>query len=200
MKDFKVDWKYLDINNTKFDISTDYSIQEMEEMFSQKQDLKKREIAYFSYISHSPWGINFDIDRRVKRTNMQLRLPLYNGEGISWSFRKLNPLRIWASQDTLDYRKYSMVKSAIEYSLETKKPLLPVIIWHIAHEPLYKYVCHDGHHRIFVHAELKIPLPAIILEYWIDNWEDPLLPKKIHYREIDKLIKDLPIEKAEFSH
>lgn len=200
MKEFSVNWDYIDLTNLSTNNLIDFSIQEMEEMFTQLEDPKKRELAYYSYLSNSPWGVNFDIERRVERTNMQLRLPLYNGEGISWSFQNLNPLMIWASEDSLHYQKYTMVKSATKYSINSKKPVLPVIVWYIPSEPLYKYVCHDGHHRIYVHAELKYPVPTIVLEYWIDNRENPVLPQKIHYREIDKLVKDLPIEKTEFYH
>ena len=80
----------------------------------------------------------------------------------------------------------------------TNKPNLPPIIWYIPYENRYKYVCHDGHHRIKVFSHLQRRISAVVLEYWIDNREDPLLPKKLHYREIDNLVKDLPIVTRDF--
>ncbi len=199
IENYSIDWKYLKKEDLPLQEISDFSIDELKYMFYQIENPKLQELAYLSFISHSAWGINFDFTRGVRRTNMQLRLPLCNNEGLSWHFQTLNPLRIWASEDTLDFDKNEMVKAAIEYSVFTKKPILPVIVWYIPYEPLYKYVCHDGHHRIFIHSQLKIPIPAVVLEYWIDNREDPILPQKIHYQQIDCLVKDLPIENQEFS-
>ena len=167
-------------------------------MFTQENNPKLSELAYLSYVKHSKWGLNFNLERGVERTLMQLRLPLFKGEGISWKYQIVNPKRVWATEDTLDHDQIVMIRAALQYILRTNKPNLPVVIWYIPYEHHYKYVCHDGHHRVYLHALFNIPIPAVVLDYWIDNREDPLLPQKLHYRQMDILVKDMDIIKMIF--
>lgn len=173
----------------------EFSLDELKELFETRDDPMLPELAYMAFLAHGSWGFNFDIKRGVKHVKMDLDLPLYEGKGLDYSERKLNPNKIWASEDSLDYDKIEMVKAAMEYMLDRKKPIPPVIVWLIKHRSKYNLVAHDGHHRIFVAHLLKIRIPAVVLEYWLDSREDSILERKIHYARINTYVKDMPIEK-----
>ncbi len=176
-----------------------WSTIEIKNLFTNRLDQESLDFAYLSFISNSPWGKNFDFERGIGRVLLQLRLPLYKGKGISWSSKMVNPEKIWASEDTLDYDKVEMVKAATSYMMESEKPMPPVLIWLIKTESKYNLVCHDGHHRVYVYNSLKQNIPAIIMEYWIDNREDPILPKKLHYHKINQYVKNMPVVERDFS-
>jgi len=162
----------------------------------QSNDSVIREIAYLSFLSNSTWGINFDINSGVKKIIMDLNLPLYNGVGLDISQRKLNPKLIWSSEDSLDKNKLSMIIEAFKYMIKYNKPIPPIAVW-LIRDAAQQFIAHDGHHRIYAANKLGIDIPAVILEYWIDNRERPLLERKIPYIKINKKVIDLPIE--EFS-
>lgn len=173
----------------------EFSLKELKELFESRDDPMLPELAYMAFLAHGSWGFNFDIERGVKHVKMDLNLPLYEGKGLDYSRRKLNPSKIWASEDSLDYDKVQMVESAIRYMLDRKKPIPPVIVWLIKHRSRYNLVAHDGHHRIYVAYKMKIRIPAVILEYWLDSREDSIIERKIHYTRINMYVKDMPIEK-----
>lgn len=190
-------FKYLDTSNFNLGNIENFKVHEIHEMFLNEEDPMIPELAYYSFLLRSYWGENFDFEYGVSRVNMQLRLPLFEGEGLSWKLQKLDPSKIWASEDSLDYDKYQMVLTGLKYMLKHNKRIPPVVVWSIKTDPRYSWVVHDGHHRIYAFYELKMPVEAIVLEYWIDNRENPLLPKKLHYEKIDMRIVDMPIEKFE---
>ncbi len=194
---FSFTWDYIKVKNFGSEELKHFDILDVTKMFRRRNKPMVPELAYLSFLLHSRWGKNFDIERGVRRTQMQLRLPLYDGEGLSHHHRKLNPGKIWASQDSLDKEVLEMVEMGMRYMLDSNKPIPPVIVWLIKDSSRYNYVCHDGHHRIYVAYLMKMPIPAVILEYWIDNRDDPLLRKKIPYERVDSYVKDLPIEKFE---
>ncbi|MHA1585037.1 MAG: hypothetical protein ACTSVU_09170 [Promethearchaeota archaeon] len=200
MKNVKMNWQYLNPKDYTSNNLKEYSISEITHMFSQTLDPKLQEIAYLSFITHSAWGKEFNLHRGISRTLMQLRLPLYKEQGISWKYSQLNPNRIWATEDDLDFDKHQMVKAAINYILESKKPIPPVVVWYLPNENRFKFVCHDGHHRINIFALLGKKIPVVILEYWIDNRENPLLEKKLLYKLYNRLVSDMPIVKHESFH
>ncbi|MBD3350550.1 MAG: hypothetical protein GF364_03590 [Candidatus Lokiarchaeota archaeon] len=175
----------------------EFNVTQLKKMFEYKDDPMIPELAYLAFLTRSSWGINFNYKRGVERVRIDLNLPLYDGEGLDWKYRRLNPNKIWASEDSLDKDKYEMVKVAMKYMIKTNKIIPPVAVWKI-YQPYNSLVCHDGHHRIYAAHELKIKIPAILMEYWIDNRENPLLEKKIHYNRINMYVKDMPIIKFTF--
>ena len=191
----EIKWEFIDVDDFTIKHLQDFTVKDLTKMFLRVEDPMVPELAYLAFLLKSKWGITFDIERGIKRTLMQLRLPLFEGQGLSWNERKMNPAKIWASEDSLDFEKFQMVKVALEYMIKTHKPIPPVVVWLIKTESRYNLVCHDGHHRIHVANELKMPIPAIVLEYWIDNRDNPLLPQKIPYRTINTYVIDLPVEK-----
>ena len=195
VKTRKIDWNFIDVEEFTLKHFQDFTIKDLTKMFQREKDPMVPEMAYLAFLLKSKWGITFNIERGIKRTLMQLRLPLFEGQGLSWTEKNLNPAKIWASEDSLDYDTIEMVKVAIKYMIKTKKPIPPVVVWLIKTESRYNLVCHDGHHRVYLANRLKLPVPAVLLEYWIDNRDNPILPQKIPYRKINKYVIDLPIEK-----
>ena len=195
VKSKQVKWDYVDIDKFGINHLQDFTVKDLTKMFLREEDPMVPELAYLAFLLKSKWGVSFDIERGIKRTLMQLRLPLFEGKGLSWTKKNMNPAKIWGSEDSLDYDTFEMVKVAFKYMIKTQKPIPPVVVWLIKTESRYNLVCHDGHHRISVANELKMMIPAIVLEYWIDNRENPILPQKIPYRKINTYTIDLPIEK-----
>ncbi|MHA1719314.1 MAG: hypothetical protein ACTSWX_11615 [Promethearchaeota archaeon] len=195
VKTRKIDWNFIDVEEFTLKHFQDFTIKDLTKMFQREKDPMVPEMAYLAFLLKSKWGVTFNIERGIKRTLMQLRLPLFEGQGLSWTEKNLNPAKIWASEDSLDYDTIEMVKVAIKYMIKTKKPIPPVVVWLIKTESRYNLVCHDGHHRVYLANKLKLPVPAVLLEYWIDNRDNPILPQKIPYRKINKYVIDLPIEK-----
>ena len=195
VKSRNIDWNFIDVDEFSIKHLQDFTVKDLTKMFLRENDPMVPELAYLAILLKSKWGVLFDIERGIKRTLMQLRLPLFEGKGLSWTERKMNPAKIWGSEDSLDSDTYEMVKVAFKYMIKTQKPIPPVVVWLIKTESRYNLVCHDGHHRISVANELKMKIPAIVLEYWIDNRENPILPQKIPYRKINTYTIDLPVEK-----
>ena len=195
--DKQIEWNFIDVDEFTSKHLQDYNIKDLTKMFLREEDPMVPELAYLAFLLKSKWGVSFDIERGIRRTLMQLRLPLFEGKGLGWAEKKMNPAKIWASEDSLDYDQFKMVKVALEYMIKTQKPIPPAVIWLIKTESRYNLVCHDGHHRISVANKLKMTIPAVVLEYWIDNRENPILPQKIPYRKINTYTIDLPIEKFE---
>ena len=195
VKSKQIKWDFLDVDEFGINHLKDFTVKDLTKMFLREEDPMVPELAYLAFLLKSKWGVQFDIERGIKRTLMQLRLPLFEGKGLSWTERNMNPAKIWASEDSLDYDTFEMVKVAFEYMIKTKNPIPPVVVWLIKTESRYNLVCHDGHHRIFAANKLKMLIPAIVLEYWIDNRENPILPQKIPYRKINTYTIDLPVEK-----
>ncbi|MHA1474909.1 MAG: hypothetical protein ACTSPA_15045 [Promethearchaeota archaeon] len=193
----QIKWNFLDVDEFTIKHLQDFNVKDLTKMFLREEDPMVPELAYLAFLLKSKWGVSFDIERGIKRTLMQLRLPLFEGQGLSWTEKKMNPAKIWASEDSLDYDTFEMVEVAFKYMIKTQKPIPPVVVWLIKTESRYNLVCHDGHHRISVANKLKMKIPAIVLEYWIDNRENPLLPQKIPYRKINTYTIDLPVEKFE---
>ena len=197
VKSKHIKWDFIDVDEFGINHLQDFTVTDLTKMFLREEDPMVPELAYLAFLLKSKWGVSFDIQHGIKRTLMQLRLPLFEGQGLSWNERKMNPAKIWASEDSLDFDKFQMVKVALEYMIKTHKPIPPVVVWLIKTESRYNLVCHDGHHRIYVANKLKMTIPAVVLEYWIDNRENPILPQKIPYRKINTYTIDLPIEKFE---
>ena len=195
VKEKQIKWNFVDVDEFSIKHLQDFSVTDLKKMFLREEDPMVPELAYLAFLLKSKWGISFDIERGIKRTLMQLRLPLFEGQGLSWNERKMNPAKIWASEDSLDYDTFEMVKVAFKYMIKTQKPIPPVVVWLIKTDSRYNLVCHDGHHRISVANELKMMIPAVVLEYWIDNRDNPILPQKIPYRKINTYTIDLPVEK-----
>lgn len=166
-------------------------------MFIDK-DLDIQKCAYRAFLTHSSWGSNFNIDRGIKKIIISLNLRLFEGTGLSYKLLKLNPSKIWASEDTLDYNKIQMVEAAMKYMVKNNLRISPVEVWKIKNSSIFNYVCHDGHHRIFIAHKMGIRIPAIILDYWLDNREDSVITKKVHYERIRTYVKDMPIEKFSY--
>ncbi len=173
----------------------DFTVIDIKNMFQREQAPMVPELAYLAFLIHSSWGVDFNIERGVERTLMQLRLPLYENQGISWEEKIINPEKIWATEDSLDKDKLDMVEAATRYMLRNEKPLPPVVVWLIKNSSRYNLVCHDGHHRIYIAYKLGIQIPAVVMEYWIDNREDPLLRKKLPYEKIDMYVPAMPVVK-----
>lgn len=167
-------------------------------MFLRIKDPMVPELAYLSFLQHSMWGVDFNIERGVQKVLLQLHLPLFEGKGLSWKKTYVNPHKVWATEDSLDKDIYAMLDVGIKYMKKTDKPIPPVIIWLIKDDGRYNYVCHDGHHRVKYFAENGGKMPTILLEYWLDNRSNPLLAQKLHYRKIDTRVVDLPIEQRDF--
>ncbi|UYP48347.1 hypothetical protein NEF87_004632 [Candidatus Lokiarchaeum ossiferum] len=199
MKSYEIDWQHIEVEQFSREHLKHFTTVDIKKMFLREKVPMVPELAYLSFLMHSAWGVNFDIQRGVDRTLLQLRLPLFEGKGLSWKERRLNPEKIWASEDSLDFDKVEMVTAAIKYMLKTNKPIPPVVVWLIKTESKYNLVQHDGHHRTYVCNKLGIRVPAVVLEYWIDNRENPLLHKRLHYREIDTYVTEMPIVKRQFS-
>jgi len=194
----KINWEFINIEEFSPEHLKHFTVKDIRKMFFRKKDPMVPEIAYLSFLIHSAWGISFNIERGVERTRMQLRLPLYDGKGLSWKETELNTSKIWASEDSLDYDILEMVKVGIDYMIETNKPIPPVVVWLIKNDGRYNYVCHDGHHRVYAMHQMGKKVPAVLLEYWIDNREQPLLAQKLLYRQIDTYVKDMSIIKRDF--
>lgn len=189
-------WEFLDIKEFTEDSLKYFSVIEVRKMFLRTQAPMVPELAYLSFIQHSTWGMTFNIEHGIQRILMQLRLPLFEGKGLSWREMLLNPNKIWATEDSLDEDILSMVRVGVNYMDLHNKPMPPIAVWLIRNEGRYNWVCHDGHHRIYLFAnELKRKIPAVVMEYWIDNQENPLLSQKLHYRQINKCVKDLDVVK-----
>ncbi|MHA1340120.1 MAG: hypothetical protein ACTSRZ_07915 [Promethearchaeota archaeon] len=171
----------------------DLTPNQLKKMF-QSEDTIIREIAYMAFLSNSLWGVTFDIDRGVRRILMDLKLPLYEGKGLDYRQRRLNPKLIWASEDSLDKNRLDMIMEAFKYMIKYNKPIPPVAVWQVR-DAAQQLIAHDGHHRIYVANQLGIDIPAVVLEYWIDNRENPLLERKIPYTRINKKVINLPVEK-----
>ncbi len=191
----RIKWDFIDVDDFTIKHLQDFTVKDLTKMFLKVEDPKVLELAYLAFLLKSKWGVIFDIERGIKRTLMQLRLPLFEGKGLNWTEREMNPAKIWASEDSLDFEKFQMVKVALDYMIKSHKPIPPVVVWLIKTESRYNLVCHDGHHRISVANKLKMTIPAIVLEYWIENRDNPILPQKIPYRKINNYVIDLPIEK-----
>ena len=193
-----INWQYINVEEFTVEHMKHFTINDIRKMFLREKDPMVPELAYLSFIQHSMWGVDFNIERGIKKVIMQLQLPLFEGTGLSWKQTYVNPNLVWANEDTLDYDTYEMLKAAIPYIQKTNKPIPPVIIWLIKDDGRYNYVCHDGHHRVRYFAEYGGCMPTILLEYWIDNRESPLLARKLPYMKIDTHVKDLPIVKRDF--
>lgn len=174
------------------DILKEMKVSIMKEFFQRDDDLLLQEAAYLAFLAQGPWGIDFNFERGVSRIAIDLNLP--NAEvGLSYSECFLNPATIWSTQDVLEQGRIDLVETAFTYMVKYNKKIPPVAVWYLKNNRMYRYVNHDGHHRIAVAHKMKIKIPAIKLEYWIDNPEDPILEKKLHFQEINKLCIDLPV-------
>jgi uncharacterized ParB-like nuclease family protein len=118
---------------------------------------------------------------------------LFEGKGLSYTETLLTPQKIWATQDSLERNRLNMCIAAFEYMLRHKKPIPPVAVWFLKNNGLYTYIAHDGHHRIWACEKLNIKVPTIKMEYWLDNPDNPILIKRLHFQEINKVCVDLPI-------
>jgi hypothetical protein len=186
----------LDLENwlqTRNEDLRELKAHELIEMFSNYDDTMMQELAYAAFLAQGPWGIHFNIERGVQRILMDLNLPLFEGKGVSWKLTQLSPVSIWASQDTLERERILMVRAAINYMNNAGKPIPPVAIWYNRLENRYRYVAHDGHHRIYVCWEMGIPVPVVLLEYWLDNPEESIIAKKMMFDELDMLVINMPI-------
>ncbi len=199
MKSKEIEWSHINVEDFSQEHLKHFTTVDIKNMFQREKDPMVPELAYLSFLQHSAWGVNFDIQHGVDRTLMQLRLPLFEGKGLSWKEKKINPDKIWASEDSLDLDKVEMVTAAVTYMQKYNKPMPPVVVWLIKTESKYNLVQHDGHHRSYVYHKLGLRVPSIVLEYWIDNRENPLLHKRLHYRQIETYVKDMPIIKRQFS-
>ncbi len=197
-KNNQIDWQFIDINEFTSEHLKHFSVTDIRKMFLRTNKPMVPELAYLSFLQHSMWGVGFDIERGIQKVMIQLNLPLFEGTGLSWKQTYVNPHKVWATEDSLDLDIYQMIETGINYMHRTKKPIPPVIIWLIKDDGRYNYVCHDGHHRIKYYAQRGGRMPAVVLEYWIDNRENPLLAQKLHYQKIDTRVVDLPIVKRDF--
>lgn len=193
-----INWQYINVDDFSQESMKHFTVNDIRKMFLREKDPMVPEMAYFSFLQHSTWGLNFDIERGIRKVLMQLQLPLYEGTGLSWKRTYLNPKAVWATEDSLDYDTYEMLKAGLPYMIKTNKPIPPVIVWLIKEDSRYNYVCHDGHHRVRYYAEYGGRMPTVLLEYWIDNRENPILARKLPYMKIDTYVKDLPIIKRDF--
>jgi hypothetical protein len=183
----------LDLDNfTKEDLQ-ELRAHELIDMFSNYDDTVMQELAYLAFLAQGPWGVDFNIKRGIDRIIIDLNLPLYEGAGVSYKQTSLSPVSIWASQDSLERERIEMVRAAFNYMNNAGKPIPPVAVWYNKLENRYRYIAHDGHHRIYVCNEMGIAVPAILMEYWLDNPEEPLLSKRMLYEKIDTLCIKLPI-------
>lgn len=183
----------LDLDSFSKEDIKDLKIPELTQMFSNYDDSLMQELAYLSFLSKCPWGIEFNINRGIQRIIFDLNLPLYEGEGVSWKETQLSPSSIYASQDSVQEDVLNMVRAAFNYMNLCKKPIPPVAVWYNRNDNHHRYVAHDGHHRIIVCHEMGIPVPTILMEYWLDNPEDPILNKRMMFDELDTLCINLPI-------
>ncbi|MCF2140929.1 MAG: hypothetical protein K9W44_12805 [Candidatus Lokiarchaeota archaeon] len=194
----EIKWQFINVSEFTPEHLKHFSLSDIRKMFLRVKDPMVPELAYLSFLQHSMWGVEFDIERGIQKVLMQLRLPLFNGQGLSWRQTFINPHMVWATEDSLDYDTYEMLKAGIPYMIQTQKPIPPVIVWLIKDDSRYNYVCHDGHHRVKYFAQYGGKMPTILVEYWIDNRDSPLLSKKLPYMKIDKYVKDLPIIQRDF--
>jgi hypothetical protein len=188
-------WDYVNVESFTKEHLKHYNVEDLRKMFLRTDYPMVPELAYFTFLLFSPWGLEFDYKSGVDRIRTDLRLPLFEGDGLSFTHRKLNPVKIWATQDSLDTGRLEMIRTAFEYMLDHKKPIPPVAVWLIKNSSRYNFVAHDGHHRIYVANQMKMKIPTILLEYWIDNRETSLLQQKLHYHQHDMYVKDMPIVK-----
>jgi hypothetical protein len=112
---------------------------------------------------------------------------------VSFRETEISPHQIWASQDSLEDSRVEMVRAAINYMNNVGKPIPPVAVWYNKYDSHYRYVAHDGHHRIYICAEMGIAVPAVLMEYWLDNPDDPILAKKMMFLQLNCLVVHLPI-------
>ena len=195
-KAFPIEWEHIDAEFYNADHLKDFNVVDVKNMFERVQHPMVPELAYLAFLIRGTWGIDFNIQRGVDHILMDLHLPLFEGQGLSWRETILNPKKIWASQDSLDYDIIEMVRAGFKYMLAHNKPLPPVSVWKTTSTgSIHNYVAHDGHHRIFVANEMGIRVNAIMLEYWIDNREESLLAQKIPFQRINTYAIDLPIIK-----
>jgi hypothetical protein len=198
--DKEVLWKYVDINFFNKEHLKDFTVRDVKNMFQREKYPMVPELAYLAFLLNGPWGIDFNIERGVQRILMDLRLPLFEGKGISWKETVLNPKKIWATQDSLDFDTLDMVRAGFNYMKKSNKPIPPVSIWKTTSTgSIHNYVAHDGHHRIYVANEMKMPIKAVLMEYWIDNREDSLLAKRLPYQAVNNYCIDLPVIKHDFT-
>ena len=192
-----MEWKHLNVSDFTAEELKHYSVNDIRKMFLSKKHPMVPELAYLSFLINNNWGLNFDFEHGVQRILMQLRLPLSeNGEGFSWKLKKLNPDRIWATEDTLDYDQLEMLKVALEYIEREHKPVPPIAVWLIKNEGRFNYVCHDGHRRLYLYALAhQKRIPVVEMEYWIDNREHPLLSQRLPYKKFDMLVREMQIVK-----
>jgi hypothetical protein len=195
---YEIHWEF--INEAEFtpEHLKHFTVRDIRKMFLRRKDPMVPEMAYLSFLQHSLWGVDFNIPRGIEKIKIQLQLPLYEGKGLSWKSIRLNPNKIWATEDSLDRDIYRMIEEGVAYMGETRKPIPPVVVWLIKDDGRYNYVCHDGHHRVKYYAMHHRRVPAILLEYWIDNRDNPLLAQKLKYRQIDTYVKDLEIVQRNF--
>jgi hypothetical protein len=193
---YEVEWKHLNVSDFTAEELKHYSVNDIRKMFLRgKKHPMVSELAYLSFLINNNWGLNFDFEHGVQRILMQLRLPLFEGEGLSWKLKHLNPDRIWATEDSLDYDKLEMIKVALDYMEREQKPIPPIAVWLIKNEGRFNYVCHDGHHRLFLYAHKQKRIPVVEMEYWIDNRENPLLAQRLPYKKFDMLVSKMQIVK-----
>ena len=197
-KNTQINWQFIDVNEFSAEHLKHFSVRDIRKMFLRTAKPMVPELAYLSFLQHSMWGVEFDFERGIEKVMLQLNLPLFEGTGLSWKHTYVNPHKIWATEDSLDLDIYQMIETGIQYMDNTKKPVPPVIIWLIKDDGRYNYVCHDGHHRIRYFAQRVDRMPAVVLEYWIDNRANPLLAQKLHYQKIDTHVIDLPIVQRDF--
>jgi len=200
MTNYEVEWNHLNVSDFSAEELKHYSVNDIRKMFLRTKHPMVPELAYLSFLINNNWGLNFDFEHGVQRILMQLRLPLFEGgegpsEGLSWKLKKLNPDRIWATEDCLDYDKLEMIKVALDYMERERKPIPPIAVWLIKNEGRFNYVCHDGHHRLFLYAQKQKRIPVVEMEYWIDNRENPLLAQRLPYKKFDMLVREMQIVK-----
>ncbi len=200
MMNYEVEWKHLNVSDFTAEELKHYSVNDIRKMFLRTKHPMVPELAYLSFLINNNWGLNFDFEHGVQRILMQLRLPLFEGgegpsEGLSWKLKNLNPDRIWATEDSLDYDKLEMIKVALDYMERERKPIPPIAVWLIKNEGRFNYVCHDGHHRLFLYAQKQKRIPVVEMEYWIDNRENPLLAQRLPYKKFDMLVREMQIVK-----
>ena len=77
MKAREINWQFIDVNEFSREHLKHFTTVDIKNMFQREKDPMVPELAYLSFLLHSAWGVNFNFDRGVERTRMQLRLPLY---------------------------------------------------------------------------------------------------------------------------
>jgi len=90
----EIKWEFIDVDDFTIKHLQDFTVKDLTKMFLREEDPMVPELAYLAFLLKSKWGVSFDIERGIRRTLMQLRLPLFEGQGLSWKERKMNPAKI----------------------------------------------------------------------------------------------------------